>query len=142
MLIARHRSRIARELWNVGNCDISRVHGYDQAYQRTWPEEPRSKKAYQVPSNVTVLFFPDGKKGIRNIALKKRPESHSRNNQSWLLYRDNAPAHTPSLGRNFLAKNNTAAGLCHRIHRTWELCYIFAPLRTEKTYEKMDFYHY
>ncbi|UYV77670.1 hypothetical protein LAZ67_15001859 [Cordylochernes scorpioides] len=115
--------------------DEAWVYGYDvetkaQSSQWKLPHEPRPKKARQVRSNVKVLmtvffdcrglvhheFLPQGrtvKKGyylqvmrnLREAIRQKRPDLWK--NKNWLLHHDNAPAHTPLLVRDFLAKNNT-----------------------------------
>jgi len=42
---------------------------------------------------------------LREAVSQKRPQLWT--NQSWVLYHDNAPAHSSFLVRNFLAKNET-----------------------------------
>ncbi|UYV76190.1 hypothetical protein LAZ67_13002977 [Cordylochernes scorpioides] len=115
--------------------DEAWVYGYDvetkaQSSQWKLPHEPRPKKARQVRSNVKVLltvffdcrgvvhheFLPQGRtvnkeyylqvmRNLRESIRQKRPDLWK--NKNWLLHHDNAPAHTSSLVRDFLAKNNT-----------------------------------
>ncbi|UYV78693.1 hypothetical protein LAZ67_16002432 [Cordylochernes scorpioides] len=110
-------------------CKIQRK---KQAQSSKWklPHGPRPKKARQVRSNVKVLltvffdcrgvvhheFFPQGRtvnkeyylqvmRNLREAIRQKHPDLWK--NKNWLLNRDNAPAHTSLLVRDFLAKNNT-----------------------------------
>ena len=118
-------------------------------------EEPRPKKSLKVRSNVKNLlpiccdcnglehheFLPQDRmvnkeyylavmSRLREAILRKLTELWK--NQSWILYHDNAPAHTSMLVREFLAKNKIVIKSQHRIHRM-----VDSPLpKTEDTNER------
>ena len=94
------------------------------------PEEPRSKRARQVRSNVKVsliVFFdcigvvyhellPQGRKVNKKYYLEgmhrlreaiRQKCTELCKNQSWIVWHGNAPNHTLILVREFLAKNKT-----------------------------------
>jgi len=114
--------------------DETWVYGYDpetkqQSLQWKSPNEPCSKKARQVCSNVKSMlivfsdiqgivhkeFVPPGQtvnckfycevlKQLREGIRRKCPETWKNNN--WLLHHDNAPTHTSIIVRQFLTSKN------------------------------------
>jgi transposase len=64
-----------------------------------------------VPRGQTVnkVFYVAVLKRLREAVRRKRLQLWT--NQSWVLYHDNAPAHSSFLVRNFLAKNETTVVL-------------------------------
>ena len=103
---------------------------YDQSSQWKRPEEPKSKKARQVHSNVQVLltvffdcngvvhheFLGQGRTVNKEYYLEVMHRSREAirqkltelwKSQSWILHHDNAPAQTSMLVSEFLAKNKT-----------------------------------
>ena len=113
--------------------DETWVYGYDvetKAQSSQWvaqgsprPKEARMSRPYMKVMMVVFFdwqgvihyeFIPRGQtvnkefylavlKRLREAVRRKRPQLWT--NQSWVLHHDNAPAHSPFLVRNFLAKN-------------------------------------
>jgi hypothetical protein len=107
--------------------DETLIYGYDsqtkrESFQWKWPNSPKPKKAGQVKSNVKVMlitffdsygifhrecvpqdqtvhqhFYLEVMRRIGESVKKNRPESWK--NVSWMLHKDNAPAHTSLLIR-------------------------------------------
>lgn len=101
-----------------------------QASEWRFSNEPKPKKPRQSRSKIKVMltvffdyrgvvhseFLPEGQtvnkhyylevmKRLRNSVRRKRPDLW--NNNSWILHHDNAPSHTSTIVREFLAKNST-----------------------------------
>jgi len=123
-------------LKNFVTGDESWVYGYDpetkrQSSQWKGPTSPRSKMGRQVRSKTKVMllaffvsegivhhqYVPDGQtinrefyvevlRCLRESVRRKRPEKWR--DGDWILYHDNAPAHTSHFVQRFLAKHGTA----------------------------------
>lgn len=123
-------------LERVVTCDETWIFQYDPETKRQslhWksPNSPRAKKARMSKSKfkaMVIVFFdirgviyinwvPEGQtvnqhyylevlKTLRERIRKKRPDLWRR--KSWILHQDNAPAHTASRIKEFLAKNSTS----------------------------------